>query len=442
MAVGERVYSARAFAELARRDAARVFEPDATLNGGLMSCMEIADIAARSSIEVIPHIGGPTVVGLAANLQWATAARVRLFEFDIERDQPMITAIGDNPGLGAHRHPRRDPDRPLGAGLGVDVDESELAEHPYVEGETYAELFPEHESGRTAHAGSRDSGRMRTTSAAALFAESADWEVVELEVDPPRAGEVHVRFDYTGLCRSDEHLRFGSAGRLPIVGGHEGAGVVEEVGPGVDDLKPGDHVVGSIVPTCGRCRWCVTGSPYLCDLGAHALTGMSPDGSFPFHRGDEDMGGFCGLGAFSRYATVARGSLVPIPSDIPLDLACLLACCVPTGWGSAVNAARITPGDVVTIIGVGGVGSFAVQGALAAGASVVACIDPEPFKLQFAAKLGAHLCYQSYDEAAAALAEDDRGGDGGQGHRHGRERDRRCRGAGLRARPARAGSSW
>ena len=121
------------------------------------------------------------------------------------------------------------------------------------------------------------------------------------------------------------------------------------------------------------------------------------------------MGGFCGLGAFSRYATVARGSVVPIPSDIPLDLACLLACCVPTGWGSAVNAARITPGDVVTIIGVGGVGSFAVQGALAAGASVVACIDPEPFKLQFAAKLGAHLCYQSYDEAAAALAEETAG---------------------------------
>ena len=101
VAVGERVYSARAFSELARRDAARVFEPDATLNGGLLSCMEIADIAARSSIEVIPHIGGPTVVGLAANLQWATAARVRLFEFDIERDQPMITDIGDEPGARA-----------------------------------------------------------------------------------------------------------------------------------------------------------------------------------------------------------------------------------------------------------------------------------------------------------------------------------------------------
>ena len=246
---------------------------------------------------------------------------------------------------------------------------------------------------------------MRTTTAAVLFAESADWDVVELEVDPPRAGEVQVRFDFAGLCGSDEHLRFGSAGRFPIVGGHEGAGVVEAVGSGVTDLQPGDHVVGSIVPTCGRCRWCVTGSSYLCDLGAHALTGMSPDGSFPFHRGHEDIGGFCRLGAFARYATVSRESLVQVPTDVPLDLACLLGCCVPTGWGSAVNAARIVPGDVVAIIGVGGVGSFAVQGALAAGASVLACIDPEPSKLRFAAELGAHLCYQSFDEAAAALAE-------------------------------------
>jgi S-(hydroxymethyl)glutathione dehydrogenase/alcohol dehydrogenase len=246
---------------------------------------------------------------------------------------------------------------------------------------------------------------MRTTAAAALFAESAGWEIVELEVDPPRAGEVQVRFEYVGLCQSDEHLRFGSAGRFPIVGGHEGAGVVVEVGPGVTDLQAGDHVVASIVPTCNRCRWCLTGAPYLCDLGANALTGMAPDGSFPFHRGDQDIGGFCGLGAFARHATVSRASLVRIPTDVPLDLACLLGCCVPPGWGSAVNAARVAPGDVVAIIGVGGVGSFAVQGALAAGASVLACIDPDPFKLRFAAELGAHLCYRSFDDAEAALAE-------------------------------------
>ena len=156
VAVGERVYSPHMFAELARRDAARVFEPDVTLNGGIISCMEIVDIANRSSIEVIPHVGGPTVVGLAANLHWATAARVRLCEFDIERDQPMITALGDNPGLGLDDLGGGTITAPTGPGLGVEIDEDKLAEYPYVEGDTYAEMFPEHESGRSAAAETDD----------------------------------------------------------------------------------------------------------------------------------------------------------------------------------------------------------------------------------------------------------------------------------------------
>jgi D-galactarolactone cycloisomerase len=156
VAVGERVYSPRAFADLARRDAARVFEPDATLCGGLMACLEIVDIANRASIEVIPHVGGPTVVGLAANLHWATAARVRLFEFDIEQDQPMVSDIGENPGLALTEIADGTLSAPSGPGLGVQVDETELARHPYVEGDTYAELFPEHESGRSAAAASPD----------------------------------------------------------------------------------------------------------------------------------------------------------------------------------------------------------------------------------------------------------------------------------------------
>ncbi len=150
VAVGERVYSPRSYADLARRDAARVFEPDATICGGLLACLQIADIAAGSSIEVIPHIGGPTAVGLAANLAWATAARVRLFEFDIEPDQPMVSAIGDNSRLGLNSIKDGTLTAPPGPGLGVDIDETELAKYPYVMGETYAELFPEHEAGRTA----------------------------------------------------------------------------------------------------------------------------------------------------------------------------------------------------------------------------------------------------------------------------------------------------
>jgi len=150
VAVGERVYSPRAYAQLARRDAARVFEPDAALAGGIAACMDIAALAERSGIEVIPHVGGPTVVALAANLHWATAARVRLCEYDIDPHQPMITDIGDNPGLALRDTRGGVITAPEGPGLGVDIDEAELAKHPYVEGDTYAELFPEHESGRAA----------------------------------------------------------------------------------------------------------------------------------------------------------------------------------------------------------------------------------------------------------------------------------------------------
>ena len=152
VAVGERVYSPRSFAELARRDAARVFEPDATIVGGILACLQVADIAARHSIEVIPHVGGPTVVGLAANLHWATAARVRICEYDIDPHQPMITDIGNNPGLALVDLVAGTITAPTGPGLGVDVDEALLAAHPYVEGDTYAEIFPEHESGRSASA--------------------------------------------------------------------------------------------------------------------------------------------------------------------------------------------------------------------------------------------------------------------------------------------------
>ena len=149
IAVGERVYSPAAYAELARRDAARVFEPDATLAGGILNCLRIVDIAERHSIEVIPHVGGPTVVGLAANLHWATAARVRLCEYDIDAHQPMITDIGDNPGLALVDLQGGTITAPTGPGLGVHIDEDLLDAHPYVAGDTYADLFPEHESGRS-----------------------------------------------------------------------------------------------------------------------------------------------------------------------------------------------------------------------------------------------------------------------------------------------------
>ena len=158
----------------------------------------------------------------------------------------MITDIGDNPGLGLTDITDGTLTAPTGPGLGVDVDETELAKHPHVEGDTYAELFPEHESGRTAHAGTRDEADEDLDGCGAVRRgrRVGDRRAAGRS---SHAGEVQVRFDYAGLCQSDEHLRFGSAGRLPIVGGHEGAGVVEAVGSGVHDLH---LVTTSSPPSC------------------------------------------------------------------------------------------------------------------------------------------------------------------------------------------------
>ena len=165
------------------------------------------------------------------------------------------------------------------------------------------------------------SGERMKTRAAIMRGTGQDWEVTELELDPPKVGEVLVRFVASGLCHSDEHIRTGDLiPRLPIVGGHEGAGVVEEVGPGVTRLKAGDHIVCSFLPVCGHCRWCSTGKSNLCDLGATILDGCLTDGTYRFHTADgEDVGGMCMLGTFSEYATVSELSCVKVDDDLPLD---------------------------------------------------------------------------------------------------------------------------
>ena len=130
------------------------------------------------------------------------------------------------------------------------------------------------------------------TRAAILRDTGQDFEITELDLDPPKAGEVLIRYAAAGLCHSDEHLRHGDiVPRFPIVGGHEGAGVIEEVGEGVTRLQPGDHVICSFLPVCGHCRWCSTSQSNLCDLGANLLVGCLADGTFRFHSGGEDLGG-------------------------------------------------------------------------------------------------------------------------------------------------------
>jgi NDMA-dependent alcohol dehydrogenase len=248
------------------------------------------------------------------------------------------------------------------------------------------------------------------TNAAILWEFGRDWSVEEIDLDPPREGEVLVSWEATGLCHSDEHARTGDLPTLlPIVGGHEGAGIVVEVGPGVRGLNVGDHVVASFLPACGRCRWCSTGHQNLCDAGAIIMIGTQIDGSYRRHLDGRDIGMLCGVGSFSQYGTVHEASLVKIDDDLPLSRACLLGCGVTTGWGSAVNTASVAPGDTVVVIGCGGIGSGAIQGARLAGAEKIIAVDLVAAKREKAFQFGATHFVTSMEEAAALVGELTRG---------------------------------
>jgi S-(hydroxymethyl)glutathione dehydrogenase/alcohol dehydrogenase len=248
------------------------------------------------------------------------------------------------------------------------------------------------------------------TKAAVLWELGKDWEVAELDLDPPKAGEVLIRFVAAGLCHSDEHLRHGDiAPRFPMVGGHEGAGIIEEIGPGVTRVKPGDHVVCSFIPSCGRCRFCSTGKQNLCDWGATILEGCLPDGTFRFHARGQDLGGMCMLGTFAQYSVISENSCVVVDPSFDLETAVLVGCGVPTGWGSSVYAADVQPGDTVVIYGIGGIGANAVQGARFAGAANLIAVDPLANKREFAEQLGATHSVASAAEAQQLVTDLTRG---------------------------------
>jgi alcohol dehydrogenase (nicotinoprotein) len=239
-----------------------------------------------------------------------------------------------------------------------------------------------------------------TTRAAIAHAPHTGWELTELTLDEPKAHEVRVKFAASGLCHSDHHITKGDAPvRFPVVGGHEGAGVVEAVGPDVRRVHVGQKVVCSYIPACGACRPCSTGNQNMCVKGLNAGTGMFLDGTFRFHLGDEDLGGFCTLGTFSQYAVISEWAAVPLPDDIPFEIAALVGCGVPTGWGSAVYAAGVRAGETVVIYGSGGVGSNAVQGARYAGAKNVVVVDPVAFKRDMAKVFGATHTFADAKEA-------------------------------------------
>jgi alcohol dehydrogenase (nicotinoprotein) len=248
------------------------------------------------------------------------------------------------------------------------------------------------------------------TKAAILRGAGQDFEITELDLDGPKTGEVLIRYVAAGLCHSDEHLRNGDlVPRFPIVGGHEGAGIIEEVGPGVTRLAPGDHVICSFLPVCGHCRWCSTGKSNLCDMGATILDGCLPDGTYRFHLDGEDLGAMCMLGTFSERSVISENSVIKVDPDVPLDKVVLIGCGVPTGFGSAVHAAATEPGDTIAIYGIGGIGINAVQGAALAGARNVVAIDPLANKREMAEKLGATHSAETAEEAQALITELTRG---------------------------------
>lgn len=243
------------------------------------------------------------------------------------------------------------------------------------------------------------------TKGAVLWEIGADWSVEEIEVGEPQAGEVMVELAASGLCHSDEHLVTGGTPiACPVIGGHEGAGVVTKVGPGVQGLAEGDHVVTAFIPACGMCPPCSNGMQNLCDLGAGLLTGEAiSDGTFRVQAREQNIIQMCLLGTFSPYITVHQASVVKVDKDIPLDVAALVGCGVTTGWGSATRVANVRPGETVVVMGAGGVGMNAVQGAAAAGAKRVVVIDPVAQKREWAMEFGATHTYASAEEATEGV---------------------------------------
>ncbi|HET6950814.1 MAG TPA: NDMA-dependent alcohol dehydrogenase [Acidimicrobiales bacterium] len=257
------------------------------------------------------------------------------------------------------------------------------------------------------------------TRAAILWKPNTDWSVEEIDLDAPKAGEVKVKLAASGLCHSDEHLLTGDmvldpevaammgVEQFPVIGGHEGAGEVVEVGPNVTTLQEGDHVALGFIPSCGRCPSCARGWQHLCDLGAFLLAGRQVTDMTARHHSKDgrDLGLMCCLGTFSPYTVVSEASCIKIENDIPLDRAALVGCGVTTGWGAATNAAAVRPGETVVVIGLGGVGMNAVQGASMAGARHVVGVDPVAWKREQAPIFGATHTAASIEEATALVAD-------------------------------------
>ena len=234
------------------------------------------------------------------------------------------------------------------------------------------------------------------------YSRSKPLSIEEIELDPPARDEVLVRVRAAGLCHSDLSTINGNRPRqMPMVLGHEAAGEVVEVGAGVDDFKPGDHVVFSFAPNCGSCNFCLSGRGSLCKPGAEANSaGTLLGGGIRLHRGDEKINHHIGVSGFAEYTVASRHSLVKIDQTVPFHIAALFGCAVLTGVGAVVHSAGLRLGQSVLVVGLGGVGLSAVLGALAGGARQVIAADISPEKLETAKAMGATHLVNSGDPNA------------------------------------------
>lgn len=251
--------------------------------------------------------------------------------------------------------------------------------------------------------------------AAVLRGVDQPFEIEELELAPPQAGEVLVKTVASGICHSDYSVAHGVLrSPYPVVLGHEGAGIVEEVGPGVTNVKPGDKIIASLTPSCGTCKMCKESKEYLCSQMGKLLTDCTQLDGTTRHKtaSGEDVYAMCGVGSFGEYMVMPAGSAIKVADDTPLDKTCLIGCGVTTGTGAALNTAKVQWGESAAIIGCGGVWLSIIQGARIAGASIIIAVDPMEEKRELAMKLGATHTINPFEEDAAAKVKEITGGVG------------------------------
>lgn len=291
----------------------------------------------------------------------------------------------------------------------IEIDASQLISRRPADHRAASSTTTTHQPSRAEDANEREKAANSVKTKGALIWDfNQPWSVEEIDIGEPRKGEVKVRMEAAGLCHSDHHVVSGDIpmAAFPMLGGHEGAGVIVEVGEGVDGLAVGDHVAASFIPSCGKCPSCRSGETNLCDLGMGLMAGTAvSDGSFRVQTKGQNVYPYALLGTFAPYVVVHQTSLVKIDPAIPFEIAALVSCGVTTGFGSATRAAEVRPGDDVVVVGLGGVGIAALLGAVNCGAHRIFTVDPIEWKRDQSLKFGATHAYADIDTALMAIAQ-------------------------------------